>query len=181
MEFNAALDRAIDVSHRRTLVLGVAMAVFGPGVLLLLWFGVGGWNLLLLLQVLIPVFVVTATVLAALWRRRAKTADLLTKLRGAQLPFWLESPSHGVVLLTDTHVLSGGVPPASFDRHADCRLTSTSYDEEAHAMTLDVTEIHRSNDNERESQNRSLVKLATSVTRERAHAFAREARERNRH
>jgi hypothetical protein len=62
---------------------------------------------------------------------------------------------------------------AELNRHAGCRVTSISFDEAAHALTVDVTRIVRTRDGEREDLTRSVVALDRSVPPDRAYAFAK--------
>ena len=91
----------------------------------------------------------------------------------------MASPSHGLLVLTEKHLLGGGLPPANLDRRVARRLASISFDGAARTITLDITErARRTHAVEGEPSTRSIVTLDTSVTAARALAFVLEALER---
>ena len=166
MDFASALEQAIATSKQKAFRLaGVVTAgcLAGAAVLFFATHTVFG---------AIPMLVVIG-VLWFLALTGTPGTRALMSLRGATPEQWLPSPSHGVVVATAEHLLGGGLARAELNRHARCRVTSVSFDEAAHALTVDLTNIVQTRDGEREELKRSVVELDRAVTPERAYAFAK--------
>lgn len=81
-------------------------------------------------------------------------------------------------MLTETHLLLGGVRPLSLERHAEDRLVSSAYVEEAHHLSVDHVRTLRTRGwGDRHVQARELVRLPRDVTPTAAQALARRVRE----
>ena len=166
MDFSAALEQAIATSNQKSFRMAGAVTAGCVAVGVALFFGThsvfGG----------LPMLVA----IGALWfvaLTGTPATKALTRLRGAQPEHWLPSPSHGVLVVSGEHLVGGGLPRAELNRHARCRVTSVSFDEEAHALTVDVTNTVQTRDGEREVLDRSVVALDRSVPAERAYALSK--------
>lgn len=166
MDFATALEQAISTGQKTSMRLAIGATAGGIALAGLAFFvthTVFG---------AIP-FVVFLGVLWFIALTGTPGTKALMSLRGAQPEQWVPSPSHGVLVATAEHLVGGGLPRVELNRHARCRVASTSYDEAAHALTVDVTTIVQTRDGEREQLKRSEVKLDPSVSPERAYAFAK--------
>lgn len=166
MDFPTALEKAIATGGQQALTVAAAVTAGGLALAGLLFFLTHTVFGALPLAIFIGVswFVVLTG---------SPGTKALISLRGATPEHWLPSSSHGVLVVTAEHLVGGGLPRTELNRHARCRVTSTSYDEAAHALTVDVTRVVQTRDGEREDLKRSTLKLDPSVTPDRAYAFAR--------
>ena len=106
----------------------------------------------------------------------AETRSALIRAGGSTLLTpgqWLPSASHGIEVVTREHLLAGGMKRAELNRHAMSRVVSISFDEVAHALTVDVIRLVQTRDGEMEKPQRELVKLVPEVSPERAFGFAK--------
>lgn len=169
MDFAAALEEAIALSRKRALRLAVASTV-GAVVL--------GAVLVLALNKQAPVLLM-AVLIALVWvpvLYGTPTSRTMQRLRGAAPASWLPSPSHGVVALQGDHLVAGGLPVSTLDRHAERRISSVSYDEAQHALTVFIQrEINDGNGSNREATSRHAIRLAAGVSQAQAYAFAKQA------
>lgn len=167
MDFAAALEKAIAAEQRQGFIRAAAVTVICAGLGAAVFIGTK------MLAVLFPL-VVFAAVSWFVAIAGTATTKALSRLRGAQPgEAWLPSPSHGLLVATSEVLVGGGLAPAELNRHARRRITSISYDEPAHQLTVDVTAIVQTRDGEREELDRSRVKLDSAVTPERGYAFAK--------
>jgi hypothetical protein len=171
--YNEALDGAISRSRRK-------MFIFASVVTLVEAVFIG---------VLLTVVSVPATVLAWLalpvfvwfiYFRGDGVTRALRGLRGAVPSSWLPSPSHGIVILTDTVLLGGGLPYAELNRHGSIRVESVSVPDSPNAIMVAIS--HTSSDGSHGSDKvaRHLISLDSDVSAERIDAFAKAALERSR-
>jgi len=166
MDFSTALEQAIATDRRKAFRIAGAVTAGCLALSAVLFFAAHT------AFVAVPMLIVSG----AFWFLAVTgtpSAKALMRLRGAQPEQWLPSPSHGVLVVTPEHLVGGGLPRAELNRHARCRVTSISFDEEAHALTVDVTNVVQTRDGEREVLKRAVVALDRSVPGERAYAFAR--------
>lgn len=173
MHFALALEEAIRLSGFRTRV-GLGGAALGAVALAgVSWAFLGERSVAGGLLVLAVLLAFGAT-------RASAGMQALRRLRGEEPQHWLPSPSHGVVVLTDTHLLLGGVRPLPLERHGEDRLVSVAYLEEGHRLSVDHYRLVRSQEHgDREIEAREVVTLSPQVTPAAAHAFAKRAREAN--
>jgi hypothetical protein len=169
MSFPESLEAGIQVARRKWLLPGVVMLLAGIALALLLV----KVHLALLLPTPLPLLLLVAG--AWLVLRGHPSASELAALRGGTPSLWLPSQSHGVVVAAGELLLAGGLL-APLDQHAAKRVDSISFDEQGHAMTVDVVAAL---DGEREQRSRAVVKLDASVTAQQAHDFARTVLERS--
>jgi hypothetical protein len=165
MDFSAALERAIDLTKRRSLE---AMMLWAGGALALsaLNYFMGGrlWH---------SVVGIIAALLSVLYAFGSTAATrTLESLRGSTPEHWLPSSSHGVVVLAG-NVLIAGAHKAALDRHARERIVSISFDEDSHALTIDLIKVVKHDGGEREDQRRTVAKIDPSISTHEGLAFAK--------
>lgn len=165
MTFEAALERALAVSRRRSRVQGaglLAASVLIAAVSFFVFHHLQGAAAVLLI-------VGGLGLQKLIW----PSVAALERLRGGTPALWAPSASHGVVVVVGSQLLAGKLA-VELDRHALHRVASVGYDEAQHALLVHTLRRDSAQDDARESTVREVIVLDQSVPPERGYALAKE-------
>lgn len=165
MDFGTALEQSIALTKRRSFE---AMMLWAGGGIVL-----SALNYLMGGRIMYSVVGVVIALLSLLFAFGGTAASRqLESLRGGQPEHWLPSPSHGVVVLVGDHLIAGAYR-GELNRHARERVVSVSFDEEAHALTVDLIKVVKDRDGEREEQRRTVAKIDPAISTHECFVFTK--------